>query len=182
LLCIANLVSKKGYETSIRACSILKNRGIDFCFHVIGDGPLRSRLEVLIEKFGLANNVKLHGHVPNDRLEQFFSEADVFVMPCTIDHSGDRDGIPVAFMESLACQVPVISTWVSGIPELVLHNQAGFLVPERSVDSLADAIATMLNNREKAEQMGKFGREIVLREFDIEKTSALLRGYIEKTV
>jgi colanic acid/amylovoran biosynthesis glycosyltransferase len=182
LLCIANLVTKKGYETAIRACFILKNRGLNFKFHIIGDGPLRGRLESLIENYGLNENVILHGHIPNDKLKAFFSETAAFVMPCTIDHSGDRDGIPVAFMESLACQVPVISTWVSGIPELVKHGEAGILVPERSIDSLADAIESILNNREKAEQMGKFGREVVLREYDILKTSSVLRHLIVKHI
>lgn len=179
LLCVANLVEKKGHETAIRACSLLKSRGVDFRLHIVGDGELRGRLERLVEECDLAANVILHGHVPNDRLEEFYSEADVFVMPCLTDRFGDRDGIPVAFMEALACRVPVISTWVSGIPELVRHDESGLLVPERSIDGLAEAIETLLKDPQRARRMGERGREIVAREFEIEKTSSILRGYIE---
>jgi len=177
-LIIANLVTKKGHEIILRACHVLDKQKIDFIFNVVGDGPLRPRIEYLIAVFGLQNKVKLCGAIPNDKLLPLLSEACALVLPSTIDPSCDRDGIPVAMMEAMACELPVISTWVSGIPELVCNEVTGLLVHERDSVGLANAMKRLMNDPAKVSHMGKAGREYVLKHFNINSTSAQLRELI----
>lgn len=180
LLCIANLVPKKGHEVAIRACARLRNEKYDFQFTIVGDGPLKHRLESLIHSLNLDDMVKLLGPMPNDRLLPLLSEAYGFVLPCTIEPGGDRDGIPVAMMEAMACQIPVISTWVSGVPELVHDGVNGLLVHERDSAALADAIKTLLDDPDKTLRFGQAARKHVEKHFNIKKTTAQLRELIQE--
>jgi colanic acid/amylovoran biosynthesis glycosyltransferase len=132
MVCIARLERKKGLDVAIETCTKLKERNVDFSFQVIGDGPEREHLEQQICRLGLQGRVELLGLKANDQLVPFFSQACLFFMPCVKTENGDMDGIPVAMMEAMACEVPVISTRISGIPELVQHNVNGFLVDMKS--------------------------------------------------
>ena len=180
LLCIANLRSKKGQDIAIRACKKLADENICFTLKFIGEGPWRKRLQKRIDSLGLNDRVMLLGTIPNDRLMPMLNKAWLLVLPCVINPFGDRDGIPVAMMEAMACQVPVVSTYVSGIPELVEHNVSGLLVNERDPDALANAIKELLHDREKVMNFGKVGQKCVQQHFNIKKTSAQLRELIEK--
>jgi colanic acid/amylovoran biosynthesis glycosyltransferase len=157
----------------------MKENNVKSLFEIVGDGPQRKDLEELIKHLNLADNVKLLGARPNDQLTDVFSRASIFLMPCVKTKNGDMDGIPVAMMEAMACEVPVVSTNISGIPELVEDGVTGRLAPERDVDELAKILTELLGDKDKIEKFGKAGHERVLKDFCISENATKLRKLIK---
>lgn len=180
IVCVCRLSPKKGLDIAIRACAKLRDNNVKFLFEIAGDGPQRRALEELIERLNLSDKVKLLGARPNDQLTELFSRASVFLMPCIKTPDGDMDGIPVAMMEAMACEVPVVSTAISGIPELVEDGITGQLAPENDADALAQILQGLLEDMDKIEQFGKAARERVLKDFSISENAAKLRELIKK--
>lgn len=178
IVCVCRLSEKKGLDIAIRACAQLRDNKVKFQFEIAGDGPQRRVLEELIERLNLADHVKLLGARPNDRLTELFSRASVFLMPCVKTPDGDMDGIPVAMMEAMACEVPVVSTAISGIPELLEDGITGRLAPENNVDTLTQILQELLGDMDKIEQFGRAGRQRVLKDFSILENAAKLRELI----
>lgn len=167
ILSVGSLISKKGHAYLIQACQILRERGEDFYCTVIGQGPGEERLRQLARDCGVQDRVILAGGRERDEVLEAYSRSDIFVLPCVVAPGGDRDGIPVVLMEAMAMQLPVISTPVSGIPELVRHQDTGWLVPERDAEALADAIAYLASHVEERDGMVRNGSLLIEREFDI---------------
>jgi colanic acid/amylovoran biosynthesis glycosyltransferase len=179
MICVARLDRKKGLDVAIETCAKLKEQNVAFKFQIIGDGPERKHLEGQIHKLGLENQVQLLGAKANDQLVPYFSQACLFFIPCVKTESGDMDGIPVAMMEAMACEVPVVSTRISGIPELVQHNINGLLVEKEDPDILADAIGSLLINPDKIRRFGRVARQQVEQNFNVTKTALQLRQLIQ---
>jgi glycosyltransferase involved in cell wall biosynthesis len=179
IVCVCRLSPKKGLDVAIRACAKLRDNNVQFMFEIAGDGPQRRALDELIERLNLADYVKLLGARPNDQLTELFSRASVFLMPCVKTPDGDMDGIPVAMMEAMACELPVVSTAISGIPELVEDGVTGRLAPEKDIDALAQILQELLGDMDKIEQFGKTGRQRVLADFCISENAAKLRELIK---
>ncbi len=178
IVCVCRLSPKKGLDVAIRACAKLRDNNVKFMFEIAGDGPQRRALEELIERLNLADHIKLLGTRPNDQLAELFSRASVFLMPCVKSPDGDMDGIPVAMMEAMACEVPVVSTAISGIPELLEDGRTGRLAPEKDTEALAQILQELLGDMDKIEQFGKAGRQRVLTDFCISENAAKLRELI----
>lgn len=181
IICVCRLNPKKGLDVAIKACAKLRDNNVKFLFEIVGDGPQHMYLEDLIGRLHLGDKVKLLGAKPNDELMELFNQACVFLMPCVKTPDGDMDGIPVSMMEAMACEVPVVSTGISGIPELVEDGITGRLAPEKDVDALAQILKELLENMEKTEQFGKAGRERVLKDFCISQNAAKLRELMEES-
>jgi glycosyltransferase involved in cell wall biosynthesis len=183
IVCVCRLSPKKGLDVAIRACAKLRDNNVQFTFEIAGDGPQRQALEELIERLSLADHVNLLGARPNDQLTELFNRASVFLMPCVKTPDGDMDGIPVAMMEAMACEVSVVSTAISGIPELLEDGVTGRLVPEKDADALAqilqELLEDILGDMDKIEQFGKAARERVLTDFCISRNAAKLRELIK---
>ena len=129
VLSVARLVEKKGLDDLIEACRLLGERGRAVRLEVVGDGPLRERLEHAAASGGV--DVVFHGALPQERVLPLFRRAAVVCLPCVVVSTGDRDGLPTSLLEAMALGAPVVSTPVGGIGELVLHEETGLLVPER---------------------------------------------------
>jgi glycosyltransferase involved in cell wall biosynthesis len=114
----------------------------------------------------LKNQISYPGFIPHDRVSELFRSADIFVMSSAVHKSSDRDGLPNVIMEALMHRLPVVSTNVCGIPEVIINNETGLLVQEKDPSALADAIRKMINNRSAALEMAEKGRELVLKKFD----------------
>src|SRR5581483_2419431 len=140
ILSVGRLVEKKGHRYLIEACSLLHKRGMELDCHILGEGPLGEELEELIRANDLTGCVHLDGAQPQEQVLAHLKRADVFVLPVVIAPNGDRDGMPVALAEAMAMQLPVISTNILGIPEMV-RPSAGILVPPEDSATLAEAIA-----------------------------------------
>lgn len=170
IVSVGRLEELKGFIYLIQACRVLKEeRGIDFRCDIVGSGRQRQELEELINKSGLTDQVRLLGAMVQTDVSTVLDSADLFVLSCTIEKSGMRDGIPVALMEAMAMEIPVVSTKVSGVPELV-KNGAGLLVEPENVDQLALAIEkVLLLDEHERKEMGKLARAVVENEFNLEK-------------
>ncbi len=169
LLALGRFVGKKGYEYLLESCKILQDEGLDFRLNLVGDGPLRSKLEKLAQELGIEHRVSFPGFLSYDRVSELFHSADIFVMPSVVHSNGDRDGIPTVIMESLTHRVPVIATDVSGIPEVIENRVTGLLIPERDSAAIADAVRTMIADRDSAIAMAERGRSKVQEQFDPDK-------------
>lgn len=176
ILSVGRLVEKKGFKYLLDACNSLAEKNIsNFLCKIVGHGPLKRELEELSQNLGSGEKIQFLGPLPSDKVFSLLQEADLAALPCTVGNDGDMDGIPVYLMEAMALEKPVISTHISGIPELV-KDGAGILVPPRDSEALAEAIERIyhmdLNARLK---MGQKGRGIVEKEFNIEKESMKIK-------
>jgi glycosyltransferase involved in cell wall biosynthesis len=169
LLSVAQLWERKGLEDLVRACRVLADRGIAASCRIVGEGPLRGRLEALIAELGLGDRVVLTGALRHPEVVALLAQARAFVLPCVVAPDGDRDGIPNVILEAMASGLPVISTPVSGIPEVVRDGETGFLVPEHDPTAVADAAARLLADADLASQLGAAGRAFVREEFDLDR-------------
>lgn len=166
LVAVGRLDSIKGFDVLVDALGELARRGRRVRCRLIGEGPKEAELRAALARHGIADSVELTGAMPQAKVREALYAASMFVLPSVVTESGDRDGIPVALMEAMAAGTPVVSTRVSGIPELVDHGQEGLLVPERDPKALADAIVQILDDREGAAKMAVAARAKVEREFD----------------
>ncbi len=179
ILAVGRLVEHKGFRYLVMACKqLMEENGFDFTCNIIGEGKERQDLEKLISEHNLADVVHLLGSVEQIGVVKMLNNTDVFVLPCITEGGGMQDGIPVSLMEAMAIEIPVISTIVSGVPELV-HDNAGILVKQKDVKGLSSAIKTImeLSDKERA-LMGKRGRVIVEEDFNIQKESQKLAELI----
>jgi colanic acid/amylovoran biosynthesis glycosyltransferase len=178
IVCVGALEEKKGQTYLVEACRLLKQRDLDFVCHLIGEGPNRTALEQQIQRAGLAGRVRLEGGRPRAEVLRMLDQADVVALPSIRTKSGRMEGIPVALMEPMACEVPVVSTSISGIPELVEDGVTGLLVPPRDPVALAAALERLERDPELGRRMGQAGRATVLREFDLAETTKQLASMI----
>ena len=168
LLSIARLVEKKGLQYSIQAVAQLIPRYPDLQYQIVGDGILRTELEHLIESLQAADNIKLLGWKKQQEVAAIINYADLILAPSVTSHDGDCEGIPVSLMESMAKGLPVISTYHSGIPELIEDGVSGYLLPERDINQLASKIEHLIANPTLRVEMGQRGRQKVVQDYNID--------------
>lgn len=174
VLTVARLVEKKGVAFAIEAVAGLLSKGEKIEYTVVGDGLLRETLQQMIERMGVGQQVKLLGWKTHEDVKQLFEESHVLVAPSLTSEAGDQEGIPNAIKEAMASGLPVISTFHSGIPELVTDGVTGILVPEKDVTSLADSIAYLIRNPYVCDKMGRAGRKRVEQRFDTHRLNKRL--------
>jgi len=180
LITVARLDEKKGYEYSIKAVTklIRANPGLEIEYMIIGEGPLRTSLHNLIQNAGMSNRIRILGAMNQEELRAYLEIAHIFILSSSTSVDGDMEGIPVVLMEAQACGLPVVSTLHSGIPEVVLDGESGFLVPERDVDALSTKLEYLIQHPELWPEMGRCGRKFVEEKYDIKMlNSKLVRIY-----
>jgi colanic acid/amylovoran biosynthesis glycosyltransferase len=170
ILSVGQLQPRKGFDTLLTACAELRRRGLAFKCRIVGDGPQRSHLQASIQAQGLEDHVLMLGAVKQENILAYYRSADLFVLTCAVAADGDRDGIPVALMEAMAMEVPVVSTKVSGIPELICSMEEGVLVEAGDAAAVADSIVFLTRHPDEAKEMAIRGRRKVREQFDIEAT------------
>jgi colanic acid/amylovoran biosynthesis glycosyltransferase len=148
---LGRLVEKKGMDILLKAVAGLPNMGLS----IVGDGPLRSELEVLADDLGISARVNFVGTLSHLDVADWMAGLDLFVLACKQDRNGDMDGIPVCLMEAMSQGVPVVSTWISGIPELVIHEETGLLAMPGDSDSLRQQITRMFESCELRKQLAR---------------------------
>ncbi len=174
ILFLGQLAERKGAAVLIESCRDLAERGTKFRCIIAGDGPERDSIERLAARYGLKDSVAMVGRVFQEQAREWLNSTDIFVLPCIKTAHGDMDGIPVVLMEAMACEVPVISTRISGIPELVDDGESGLLVEENDAAALADALQLLIADKDLRLRLGKNGRQKVLREFDVDRSASRL--------
>ncbi len=187
ILSVAGFSKFKGLEYLIEAAGLLKSDGIETKVAIAGWGPPERVSEMLAarSRAGAEGVVDLLGRVDSQQVRDLLTRSKIFVLPSIVDDDGHMDGLPVALMEAAAMELPLISTDVAGIPELVIDGVTGIVVPQRDPRALAGAIQTLLRDDELRERLGKAARQRVLEEFtremNGERLLAVLRPYIDET-
>lgn len=175
LLSAGRLVAKKGFPVLLDACKMLVQRGVPFQCQIVGQGEMRADLQGQIERLALQQHVQLVGAMTQDGLIEMYRRAAVFALPSVVLENGDRDGIPNVLVEAMSMGVPVVSTDISGIPELVHDGVTGRLVPPHDAAALADALQDLLENPSHAAALAANGQRFVAEQFDLRACAARLR-------
>ncbi len=167
ILSVGRHVKKKGFSFLIQACGMLRDRGRTFHCVILGEPDEdTSNIYHLIRDLNLGESITLEPGVSQDDLRQIYHRATIFTLACHVVDSGDRDGIPNVLAEAMAAEIPVVSTSISGIPELITHRHNGLLVPQKNPAALADALEELLMNPTLRTELTKAGRERILQIFD----------------
>ncbi|MHB1557856.1 MAG: glycosyltransferase [Isosphaeraceae bacterium] len=176
ILAVGRLVEKKGFADLIDACSLLARRGREFRCRIVGAGTLGPDLRDRIVRLGLSERVELVGPRPQGEVIREMRGASVLAMPCIVGDDGDRDGLPNVIQEALALGTPVISTDVTGIPEVVRDGETGLQVPQKNPPALAEAMERLLLDSELRVRLARGGRDLIEAEFDIRRNTARRRA------
>lgn len=180
VLCVCRLVPKKGVDVLVRAVALAAATDPALRLEVVGDGPLREDLTALATTLGVAERVRFLGALGSAEVEAAYARASVVALPCRVDADGDRDGMPTVLVEALARGIPVVSTDVVGIPELVRDGVTGRLVPQDDPRALADALLALRGDPGSARALGAAGRQLVASTYAPERSGlALLEVWAE---
>jgi len=163
---VARLTEKKGIPTVLRAVKQLQERGVRLTYTLIGDGQDRAKILALVRQLGLDPVCRWLGTQPHHVVLEHYRRADLFVLGCEVAADGDRDGIPNVLFESMVMGVPVVTTALSAIPELVEPGKTGLLVPPGRPEALAEAMLKMLADAGLRQRVIPAARDRVLRDFD----------------
>jgi len=167
ILSVGRHVRKKGFSYLLEAFALLRKRGHDFQGIILGEPDEETpRIQELIASLKLEHTVALKPGVTQDELGDMYHRATIFALACHVVNNGDRDGIPNVLAEAMACGIPIVSTDVSGIPELVTHQENGLLVPPKDPEALAKAMEELLVDPALQTTLAAAGRQKILRMFD----------------
>ncbi|MEP6956772.1 MAG: glycosyltransferase family 4 protein, partial [Chthoniobacterales bacterium] len=179
ILSVGRLIEKKGFADLIGACVLLRDAGVEFRCEIIGEGPLEAVLAAQIAEAQVGARVRLVGPRSQSALAERLTAAHLFVLPCIKDKDGGMDNLPTVIMEAMASGLPVISTALAGVPEMVDPGRTGELVPERNPVALAGAMGDLLRDQEKARRLGRRGREVTAEKFAIERNVRALTRILQ---
>ena len=180
MLCVARLVEKKGVDVLIDAVRVLADDGLDVDCSILGDGPLAGELEARASTRRLDGHVRFLGSAPHERVIETMHASDLVVLPCRVAADGDRDALPTALLEAMACGVPCVSTPVGGVPEIVEHETTGLLVSSDSATELARAVRRLATDRELRAVLGRNARRLAEERFDRRRSVARLHQWIDE--
>ncbi|NLE67597.1 MAG: glycosyltransferase family 4 protein [Lentisphaerae bacterium] len=174
LLSVGRMVPKKGAPVLLEACSILRREGCPFECRLVGDGPMMGYLRTLSRRLGIADRVAFPGVLTGADLAREYAEADVFVLACVESMHGETDTLPVVLAEAMASGVPVASTRIAAIPELVEPGRTGLLAAPGNAAELAAAIMRLLDDGALRRTLAAGALEKVRRDYDVRRTAAQL--------
>ena len=174
ILCVGRLAAVKAQRILILAIDELVQQGRCVLLHVAGGGPDRPGLEHYVDALGLRQHVVFHGFTPQDQLDGLYRQADVFAL------ASFAEGLPGVLMEAMSMQIPCVSTWITGVPELVRDGIDGLLVPPSDASAFAGAISRLIDDPVLRRRIGEAGRERVLDKFDLEKNARYLANIFQR--
>lgn len=181
ILAVGQLNARKGFHYLLEACARLKQLGVEFHCTIVGDGEEREILTETHQRLDLRDSVTLVGSKTQEQIKDYFAAADIFALPCVISKDGWRDGIPVALMEAMAWQIPVVTTNILGLPELVISKRTGMLVEPEDPEMLANTIERLLLDPALRQQLGEAGKEWVEKQFNVDRSAESLATLFEKS-
>ncbi|MBO9520113.1 MAG: glycosyltransferase family 4 protein [Nocardioidaceae bacterium] len=175
---VGRLVEKKGFDDLVRAIALLRDRGAPAHLDLVGAGEREPALREQVAGLGLEELVTFHGPLTQAETREVVRAAAVLAAPCVVGADGNRDGLPTAILESLALGTPVVATPVTGIPEAVIDEETGLLVPEHDPVALADALARLLDDPGLRCRLAEAGRHRVEQAFDLQVNAKLVHDVI----
>jgi colanic acid/amylovoran biosynthesis glycosyltransferase len=177
--CVASLEPYKGHRHLLDAVARVRVAGTDLRLELVGDGELRTALEGQAARLGLfPGAVRFHGALPRPEVAALLRRADAAVLASVVTATGKREGIPVALMEAMASELPVVATRISGIPELVEDGASGLLVPPEDPAALAGALQRLAADPALRARLGAAGRRQVAEAYDLGANAARLAGLL----
>lgn len=180
VLGVGRLVEKKGFDDLIRAVAILRRAGLEFACTLVGDGEERTSLSALAEELDV--EVEFAGALTHDETRAMLARATLLALPCVVGSDGNRDALPTVLLEALAAGVPVISTPIVGVDEIVGGGEAGLLVPPREPAALAAALRDLLADPAHCDALVQAGRARAERLFDLRTNVARLRELFRASI
>ncbi len=174
MVSVGRLIEFKGFQHLIGSCGHLKRRGLSFEMHIVGEGPMRQELEERIVAEKVQDCVRLLGVRSQEEIKRELAAADLFVLASIFDSVGASDILPTVITEAMACHLPVVSTNVTGIPEMVANGVSGLLVEPTDESAMADAIFELANDPERRRAMGAAGRKRAEMLFTFQATACVL--------
>jgi glycosyltransferase involved in cell wall biosynthesis len=175
IISVGRLVEKKGFDDLLRACGLIAANGIKFRCEIYGDGPCRGELEAFRDRLGLGQMVTFCGQRTQAELISIYQRADLFALTPRVTDDGDRDGVPNVIVEAMACGVPIVSTRVGGISEVVGSGINGLLVAEHDSGAIAACLEELLNDAGRRRSLGAVGARDAGR-FDDQAAALKLAG------
>lgn len=169
LLTIARAIDKKGLDIILHALASLPSH-IHWHWHHIGEGKDINKYTSLAKRLNLSNKVKFLGALSQDQILPYFKEADLFLLPCRISKSGDRDGLPNVLVEACAMAIPCLSANISGVKELITHLETGYLIEENDLEGFKKGLLTLIENPDLRQKLALAAQEKVINNFGYQKT------------
>ncbi len=176
ILCVGRLVPVKGQAVLLAACQQLVQAGRNVRLRFVGAGPGRDQLEAETARRGLCQQVEFAGAVNQDQLRIFYDAADIFVLPSF------AEGIPVVLMEAMAREIPCVTTWIAGIPELIRHEREGLLVAPGDEEALTGALIRLMDDPALRLRLGGAGRRRILERYDLQRNTARLAEIFQQRI
>ncbi len=180
ILAVGRFDLMKGFSDLVTACHYLQREGVMFQCCIVGGGEEMGNIESLVRKYGLAGRIHLPGAIPQERLLQFYHEATIFTLPCISTRNGRHDGIPNVLVEAMATALPVVSTPIGGIAELIDHEKDGFLVKPGNTRELAARLKQLLQDAALRRRFAEAGRTKICSRFDNQKCIEPLINLLER--
>lgn len=172
IVAVGRYIEKKGFSHLVEACALLRDR--DFTCQIVGHGPLEEPLQAQIAALGLEGKVILTGPKTEGEIKDLLAGASLMALPCVTAADGSMDNLPTVIMEGMAAELPVVSTAVAGVPEMVIDGETGYVIPEQDVPALAGAILRLLDHPEQARIFGRNGLARCQELFDLRQTTSAL--------
>lgn len=173
ILCVGRLVPAKGQHILLSACGLLKERGVKFSLVFVGDGEDRPSLEHLAQQLDINDHVTFTGAIGQDQVVQYYNRADIFALVSF------AEGVPVVLMESMAKQIPCVSTNITGIPELIENLKNGLLLQPSDVKGLAHALETLITDKKLRIELGKQGRTKVIEDYNLSANCRMMADFFK---
>lgn len=176
LLCVGRLVPVKGQLLLIAVCERLVQSGYNVHVRFVGAGPDLATLTAEVQTRKLGEYIEFTGAVNQDRIRAFYEAADIFVLPSF------AEGIPVVLMEAMAMEIPCVTTWITGIPELIRNGRDGMLIPPGDVEALAEALSQLMDDPALRRRLGRAGRKRVLEKYHLSRNTRRLAEIFQQQV
>jgi glycosyltransferase involved in cell wall biosynthesis len=173
IITVSKIIPAKGVPILIESFRLLVNKGYDAQLTIVGDGPSLPDLRQLTDMAGLSHQVVFTGALNQQALRTLYSQSDIFALPSF------AEAVPVVLMEAMALKLPCVATSVGGITELISHNIDGLLVPPADAITFSEALESLVNDRQRARQLGEAGARKVRNVYDIHKNTAQFAGRLE---
>jgi glycosyltransferase involved in cell wall biosynthesis len=175
---VCRLDEAKGVDHSIRAFAKVAERFADARLQVVGDGPLRERLEALAGRLGLNDSVTFTGPVAPEQVRNILAESDIYVQHSIVSPRGSTEGFGVAIAEASSCGLPVVATRCGGIEDQLVDGQTGYCVQQKDIEAMAQRMAELAADRGLRERLGAAGRKRMVEMYD----SARQAGKLEEVL
>jgi colanic acid/amylovoran biosynthesis glycosyltransferase len=179
---ISRFTEKKGHIYTLQAFKKVIDTGIDSQLQFVGEGDTLDSCKNLVKDLGLNDKVQFLGAKPPHEINSYLEKADIYVHHSITPESGDTEGIPISIMEAMSKELPIISTYHSGIPELVVDEKSGYLVKEKDVNDYAEKWISLIKDQSRFQSIGEFNRQRIVEHFNLDKQNEVLKDIYQDAI